>query len=179
MTIAVCPGSFDPVTSGHIDVIERVARLFSKVYVVVAINSSKRPLFTETERVEMIRAALREDGFDQVSVESTEGLITDYCKKVGASVIVKGLRQNGDYDMELGQALVNRKLGAIETMFLPADPMKEHISSTVVKDVARYGGDISGMVPDVVIAPLAARLKERGLWRAGKTGSTDRRDVRG
>ncbi len=169
MTIAVCPGSFDPVTSGHIDVIERVSHLFSHVHVVVAINSLKRPLFSEKERVQMIRDALNADGYSQIIVESTEGLITDYCKKVGASVIVKGLRQNGDYDMELGQALVNRKLGDIETLFLPADPMKEHISSTVVKDVARYGGDISGMVPTIVIGPLVARLKERGLWRADHT----------
>ena len=171
MTIAVCPGSYDPVTAGHLDVIERVLHLFGHVHAVVAINGAKHPLFSEGERVEMIRASLREDGYDReledgrITVASTQGLITTYCKQVGASVIVKGLRQGGDYDMELGQALVNRCLGDIETMFLPADPMKEHISSTIVKDVARYGGDISGMVPDVIIPRLTARLSERGLLR--------------
>ena len=108
MTIAVCPGSYDPVTAGHLDVIER--------------------------------RALDKAGCKNVTVSSTDGLITDYCKKVGATVIIKGLRQNGDYEAELGMALVNRKLAGIETLFLPADPILEHISSSIVKDVARHGG---------------------------------------
>ena len=150
MTIAVCPGSYDPVTSGHLDVIERCASFFDTVHVVVAVNSVKTPLFSEQERVEMIRQALDEDGYPQ---------ITDYCLQVGASVIVKGLRQNGDYEAELGMALVNRKLADVETLFLPADPLREHISSTIVKDVARHGGNITGMVPNSVVQKLTTILQ--------------------
>ncbi len=188
MTIAVCPGSFDPVTSGHLDVMERCARLFSHVHVVVAVNGAKRPMFTEAERVGFIRRALADDGFlvhspglddlpasdpvlwqaqgnPNITVASTDGLITDYCTSVNAQVIVKGLRQNGDYEEELGMALVNRHLAGTETLFLPADPMKEHISSSVVKDVAHHGGNIEGMVPDAVVGPLLARVS--GISHAG------------
>lgn len=157
MTIAVCPGSYDPITDGHLDVIRRCARLFDEVHVVVAVNAAKTPLFTEEERVDIIRHTLGADDTNIV-VSSTEGLITDYCEKVGATVIVKGLRQNGDYEAELGMALVNRKLAGIETMFLPADPVLEHISSSVVKDVARHGGDVRGMVPDYVVEKLNIAL---------------------
>ena len=163
MRIAVCPGSFDPVTSGHLDVIERVAQLFDQVHVLVAVNSAKKPLFTEHERVTLLEQALKHDGYDapRVIVSSTEGLISTYCQSVGAQVIVKGLRQNGDYEAELGQALVNRQLGRIETMFLPADPSREHISSSIVKDVALHGGNITGMVPDCVVPALLSKLAQR------------------
>ena len=143
MTIAVCPGSYDPVTAGHLDVIERCARFFDEVHVVVA---------------EIIRQTLEQRNCRNVKVASTTGLITDYCKKVGATVIVKGLRQNGDYEAELGMALVNRKLADVETLFLPAEPDLEHISSSIVKDVARHGGDVTGMVPDCVIPLLGEAL---------------------
>lgn len=145
-------------TAGHLDVIERSAHFFDEVHVVVAVNAAKTPLFPETTRVEVIRRALDKDGYPQVKVTSTDGLITDYCKRVGATVIVKGLRQNGDYEAELGMALVNRKLAGIETLFLPADPVMEHISSSIVKDVARHGGDVTGMVPDCVVPMLADAL---------------------
>ena len=162
MTIAVCPGSYDPVTAGHLDVIERCARFFDEVHVVVAVNAAKTPMFSEETRVEIIRKALEERNCRNIKVASTTGLITDYCKKVGATVIVKGLRQNGDYEAELGMALVNRKLAGIETLFLPADPILEHISSSIVKDVARHGGDVTGMVPDCVVPMLAdAPAEER------------------
>ena len=164
MTIAVCPGSFDPVTSGHLDVIERSARLFEHVHVVVAVNAAKTPLFPEEIRVDVIRRALVKAGCTNVTVASTDGLITDYCNRVGATVIVKGLRQNGDYEAELGMALVNRKLANVETLFLPADPVLEHISSSVVKDVARHGGDVTGMVPDCVV-PMLAEALNRGTSR--------------
>lgn len=173
MTIAVCPGSYDPVTAGHLDVIQRCTHLFNEVHVLVAVNAAKTPMFSELERVDIIRKALEDLKDDstigkfapplhgaakspacKIVVSSTDGLITDYCKKVGATVIVKGLRQNGDYEAELGMALVNRKLAGIETMFLPADPILEHVSSSVVKDVARHGGDVSGMVPNNVIPLL-------------------------
>ncbi|MBB2955611.1 pantetheine-phosphate adenylyltransferase [Bifidobacterium commune] len=160
MTIAVCPGSYDPVTAGHLDVIERSARIFETVHVVVAINSAKTPMFPADTRVDVISKALSNDGYSNVVVTSTDGLITDYCTAVGATVIVKGLRQNGDYEAELGMALVNRKLSSVETMFLPANPILEHISSTIVKDVARHGGDVTGMVPDCVVGMLAEALKK-------------------
>lgn len=176
MTIAVCPGSYDPVTAGHLDVIQRCAHLFDEVHVLVAVNAAKKPLFSEAERVQIISDAVRK--FPKVEecnyckqhtnrfsckhggtivVTSTTGLISDYCTKVGATAIVKGLRQNGDYEAELGMALVNRKLSGIETLFLPADPVLEHVSSSVVKDVARHGGNVAGMVPDNVI-PLLRKL---------------------
>ena len=163
MTIAVCPGSYDPITAGHLDVIERCVRFFDHVHVVVAQNAAKTPLFDIEDRVNLVREAVHEQHIEHVTVASTSGLITDYCTQVGASVIIKGLRQNGDYEAELGMALVNRKLAHIETLFLPADPVLEHISSSVVKDVARHGGDITGMVPDVVIGPLKARLEQEGF----------------
>ena len=146
MTIAVCPGSYDPVTAGHLDVIERSARFFDEVHVVVAVNAAKTPMFSEATRVDVIRRALDKAGCKNVTVSSTDGLITDYCKKVGAT--------------ELGMALVNRKLAGIETLFLPADPILEHISSSIVKDVARHGGDVTGMVPDCVVPMLADALAE-------------------
>lgn len=142
------------------DVIERSARIFETVHVVVAVNSAKTPMFSESTRVDVIKRALVKDGYPNVVVASTDGLITDYCTKVGASVIVKGLRQNGDYEAELGMALVNRKLSGVETMFLPANPILEHISSTIVKDVARHGGDVTGMVPDCVVGMLAEQLQK-------------------
>ena len=160
MTIAVCPGSYDPVTAGHLDVIERSARFFDEAHVVGAVNAAKTPMFSEATRVDVIRRALDKAGCKNVTVSSTDGLITDYCKKVGATVIIKGLRQNGDYEAELGMALVNRKLAGIETLFLPADPILEHISSSIVKDVARHGGDVTGMVPDCVVPMLADALAE-------------------
>ena len=166
MTIAVCPGSYDPVTAGHLDVIERCARFFDEVHVVVAVNAAKTPLFSEGVRVDVIRRALEKDGLPNITVASTSGLITDYCKDVGATVLVKGLRQNGDYEAELGMALVNRKLAGIETLFLPADPILEHISSSIVKDVARHGGDITGMVPDCVAPMLVEALNKENEERS-------------
>ncbi|MFU0537196.1 pantetheine-phosphate adenylyltransferase [Gardnerella greenwoodii] len=179
MTIAVCPGSYDPVTAGHLDVIQRCTHLFDEVHVLVAVNAAKTPLFSESERVQIIREAVKNlrnthsncsdtsadncadvcscNNAGKIVVSSTTGLITDYCKRVGATAIVKGLRQNGDYEAELGMALVNRKLAGIETLFLPADPILEHVSSSVVKDVARHGGNVTGMVPDNVI-PLLQKL---------------------
>ena len=143
-----------------VDVIERCAHFFDEVHVVVAVNAAKTPMFSEDTRVDIIRQALKERGCRNIKVASTTGLITDYCKRVGATVIVKGLRQNGDYEAELGMALVNRKLAGIETLFLPADPILEHISSSIVKDVARHGGDVTGMVPDCVVPMLADALAE-------------------
>ena len=163
MTKAVCPGSFDPVTAGHLDVIERSTRFFDEVHVVVAVTAAKTPMFSAQDRVDIIRRALEERGCGNVVVSSTYGLITDYCRQVGASVIVKGLRQNGDYEAELGMALVNRQIAGIETLFLPANPVLEHISSSIVKDVARHGGDVTGMVPDCVIPMLEEALRKERI----------------
>ena len=129
------------------------------MHVVVAVNAMKKPLFTETERVDIIKHALADSGMTNYVVAWTDGLITDYGRKVDSPVIVKGLRQNGDYEAELGMALVNRHLAYVETMFLPANPVLEHISSSVVKDVARHGGDITGMVPDYVVPLLEKALR--------------------
>ncbi|RSX55087.1 phosphopantetheine adenylyltransferase [Bifidobacterium dolichotidis] len=158
MTIAVCPGSYDPITNGHLDVIMRCSQLFSEVHVVVAANAAKQPMFTAEERVDFIKHVLEDAGCTNCKVTSTSGLICDYCREVGAPVIVKGLRQNGDYEAELGMALVNRKLAGVETLFLPADPILEHVSSSVVKDVARHNGDISEMVPAYIRKPLMEKL---------------------
>ena len=163
MTKAVCPGSFDPVTAGHLDVIERSTRFFDEVHVVVAVNAAKTPMFSAQDRVDIIRRALEERGCGNVVVSSTDGLITDYCRQVGASVIAKGLRPNGDYEAELGMALVNRQIAGIETLFLPANPVLEHISSSIVKDVARHGGDVTGMVPDCVIPMLEEALRKERI----------------
>ncbi|MBM6700249.1 pantetheine-phosphate adenylyltransferase [Bifidobacterium pullorum subsp. saeculare] len=168
MTIAVCPGSFDPVTTGHLDVIERCARFFDEVHVVVAVNAAKTPMFSEATRVEIIRRALAGCGSSNIVVASTDGLITDYCTRVGATVIVKGLRQNGDYEAELGMALVNRQLAGVETLFLPANPVMEHISSSIVKDVARHGGDVTGMVPDCVVPLLEEALGRESAGRSAR-----------
>ena len=161
MTIAVCPGSYDPVTAGHLDVIERSARFFDEVHVVVAVNAAKTPMFSEATRVDVIRRALDKAGCKNVTVSSTDGLITDYCKKVGATVIIKGsaperrtMKPSSAWRWSIA------KLAGIETLFLPADPILEHISSSIVKDVARHGGDVTGMVPDCVVPMLADALAE-------------------
>ena len=155
--LAVCPGSFDPVTNGHVDVVRRAAGLFDEVVVAVLGNPAKSGLFPLDERVELIRAAL--DGLDGVRVEGVDGgLLVDYCRAVGASAIVKGLRSAGDFAYELPMALMNRHLTGIETVFVPGDPRFEHVSSSLVKEVARYGGDVTGLVPDVVLPRLLARL---------------------
>jgi pantetheine-phosphate adenylyltransferase len=155
--LAVCPGSFDPVTNGHVDVVRRAAALFDEVVVAVLANPAKRGLFPIEERVELLRASL--DGLDGVRVESVSGgLLVDYCRSVGAAAILKGLRSGNDYAYELPMARMNRHLTGIETVFLPADPVFEHVSSSLVKEVAGHGGDVAGLVPDVVLPRLLARL---------------------
>ena len=114
----------------------------------------KSPLFTPERRVFLIREAVKEYGLQNVSVDKTDGLITEFCTKIDASIIVKGLRQNSDYEAELGMALINKKLSGIETVFMPAEPGRGYISSSIIKDVARFGGDITGMVPNCVIPAM-------------------------
>ena len=155
---AVCPGSFDPVTNGHVDVVRRAAALFDEVVVAVLGNPAKAGLFTPDERVELIEASLV--GVDGVRVEAVPGgLLVDYCRRIGAGAVVKGLRSGTDYAYELPMALMNRHLTGLETVFVPGDPAFVHVSSSLVKEVAGHGGDVAGLVPDVVLPRLLARLR--------------------
>ena len=151
MTLAIYPGSFDPFTLGHLDVAHRAAELFGKLHILVVHNPGKSPRFTIQERAAMIEAALAEAKLDNVTVGVLEsGLITDACAKLGVGVIVKGLRNTSDVANELPQAFVNRDLSGIETIYLPAAPETSYISSTLVRQVAELGGDISTYVPTAV-----------------------------
>ena len=153
----VCPGSFDPVTSGHVDVVRRAAGLFDEVVVAVLTNPAKRATFSREERLKMLAESL--DGLPNVRVEAVEGgLLVDFCRQVGAVAVVKGLRGGTDFAYELPMALMNKHLSGVETLFLPGAPQFEHVSSSLVKEVAGHGGDVSGLVPDGVLARLLARL---------------------
>ena len=153
--LAVCPGSFDPVTSGHVDVVRRAAELFDEVVVAVLGNPAKAGLFALEERVELLEASLT--GLGTVRVEAVPGgLLVDYCRSIGAGAVVKGLRSGNDFAYELPMALMNRHLSGIETLFVPGDPRLEHVSSSLVKQVSAYGGDVTGLVPDVVRDALTA-----------------------
>ena len=153
------PGSFDPVTLGHLDVVRRAAALFDEVVVAVATNVTKAPLLTATERVELVAAAVV--GMPGVRAAEVPGLLVDFCRQVGATAVVKGLRSGGDYDAELPMAWMNRHLG-METVFLPADPAVAHIASSLVKDVARHGGPIDDLVPAGVAEVVRTRLRAAG-----------------
>ncbi len=155
--LAVCPGSFDPVTSGHVDVIRRATGLFDEVVVAVLGNPAKAGLFPLDERVGLIGDSLA--GVEGVRVEAVRGgLLVDYCRSIGATAVVKGLRSTNDFAYELPMALMNRHLTGLETVFVPGDPRFEHVSSSLVKEVAGHGGDVSGLVPDAVLPRLLARL---------------------
>ncbi|REF35227.1 pantetheine-phosphate adenylyltransferase [Thermasporomyces composti] len=153
---AVCPGSFDPVTNGHLDVIVRAARLFDEITVAVGVNPRKPGLFTVEERLEMLREVTKD--LPEVRVARVDGLLVDFCREHGIQAIVKGLRAVGDFDYELQMAQMNLRLAGIETVFVPTSPEYSFLSSSLVKEVATYGGDVSGLVPDHVLRRLAARL---------------------
>ena len=156
--IAVCPGSYDPVTNGHVDVVRRASALFDEVVVAVLSNPAKAGLFSLEERVEL--AGLSVEGLPRVRVEAVGGgLLVDFCRSIGASAVVKGLRSGTDFAYELPMALMNRHLTGLETVFLPGDPTLEHVSSSLVKEVASHGGDVSGLVPDPVLPRLLAKLR--------------------
>ena len=156
MRRAVCPGSFDPVTNGHLDVIGRASRLYDEVVVAVLINQSKSGLFTIDERMDMLREVTASYG--NVRVESFRGLLVDYCKANDIPVVVKGLRAVSDFDYELQQAQMNHGLAGVETMFLATNPLYSFLSSSLIKDVAKYGGDVSAHVPEAVRLRLVERL---------------------
>ncbi len=156
MTTAVCPGSFDPVTLGHLDLIERAGALFDEVVVGIAHNAAKRTLLdVETRRALMADAVA---GVPGVRVEVVPGLLAEFCREVGAVAVVKGLRGGADFDAEHPMALMNRHLTGVETVFVVGDPRLSHIASSMVKDVARHGGDIAGLVPDGVGPAVRAAL---------------------
>lgn len=156
MATAICPGSFDPVTNGHVDVFARAADLFEHVTVGVLINKKKSSLFPVEERIEMLRECLAD--YPNVSVDAFHGLLVDYCRDNGVAAIVKGLRAVSDFDYELQMAQMNYRLAGIETLFVSTNPVYGYLSSSLVKEVATYGGDITGLVPDTVLARLHEKL---------------------
>jgi pantetheine-phosphate adenylyltransferase len=154
----VCPGSFDPVTNGHLDVITRAANLHDEVIVAVFRNSNKTPLFSVEERVELLREATSK--IPNVRVDRFEGLTVDYCKANDISAIVKGLRAVTDFDYEMQMAQMNYNQAGVETLFVVTNPLWAFLSSSLVKDFAKFGGDVSGLVPPVVLDRLVARLAD-------------------
>jgi pantetheine-phosphate adenylyltransferase len=154
----VCPGSFDPVTNGHLDVIERASRLYDEVTVGVLVNASKSGLFAVDERMEMLREATT--AFGNVTVDSFQGLLVDYCRARDIPVVVKGLRAVSDFDYELQMSQMNNRLTGLETLFVATNPEYSFLSSSLVKEVATWGGDVSGLVPEPVLRRLSARLTD-------------------
>ncbi len=156
-SVAIYPGSFDPITLGHLSVIERSSKVFSQLHVLVVHNPNKNPLFTIAERVEMAQEALKHLG--NVKVTALEsGLLVDQAKSLAANVILKGFRTAGDIEYELPMAQVNRDLSGLETLFMAAEPSQGYVSSSLVKEVAKLGGDISGYVTEHVAQKLLERL---------------------
>ncbi len=155
MTKVVCPGSFDPVTNGHLDIIERAARLFDEVVVSVLVNESKQGLFMIEERQELLTTATSH--LSNVSVASFNGLLVDFCTANGITAIVKGLRAVTDFDYELQMAQMNGSLTEVDTVFIPTTPEYSFLASSLVKEVAKHGGDVSGLVPDFVLDKLKAK----------------------
>ena len=157
MKRAVCPGSFDPITFGHLDIIERASNQFDEVIVAVFVNRNKSGLFSVEERMAMISENVKK--FPNVSVDTGSGLLVEYCKKNGVQAIVKGLRAVTDFDYELQMAQVHIQASGVETMFMAISPRHSFLSSSIVKELAHYGGDVSSMVPANVNAALKARAE--------------------
>ena len=167
MRRCVCPGSFDPVTNGHLDVIERASRLYDEVTVGVLVNASKTGVFSVEERIDMLREVTAPLG--NVVVDSFRGLLVDYCRDHDIPVVVKGLRAVSDFDYELQMSQMNNRLSGIETLFVATNPEYSFLSSSLVKEVAKWGGDVSGLVPEPVLARLSGRLDTASTT----TGSQD------
>ncbi|MEU7001971.1 pantetheine-phosphate adenylyltransferase [Nonomuraea sp. NPDC046570] len=157
MRRVVCPGSFDPITNGHLDIIGRAARLYDEVTVAILINVEKSSLFTVDERVDILNTVTRQ--YDNVRVEKFHGLLVDFCRSNDIPAIVKGIRVVSDFDYELQMAQLNYRLSGVETLFMPTNPEYSFLSSSRVKEIARYGGDVSGLVPDLVHKLLVERLR--------------------
>ena len=158
MRRAVCPGSFDPVTNGHVDVITRAAALYDELVVAVLVNPGKAGLFGVEERMALLREAVVD--LTNVTVDSFEGLLVDYCLAHDVPVIVKGLRAVGDFEYELQMAQMNRELANVETLFVPTAPQVGHLSSSLVKQIASFGGDVSRLVPKAVNDRLIERARQ-------------------
>jgi pantetheine-phosphate adenylyltransferase len=152
----VCPGSFDPVTNGHLDIISRAAGLYDEVIVAVLINVTKQSLFTVDERVEMLREVTA--GYGNVKIDRFHGLLVDFCANNGISTVVKGLRAVSDFEYEMQMAQMNYRMAKVETLFMTTNPLYSFLRSSLVKEVARYGGDVSGLVPELVLSRLRDRL---------------------
>ena len=159
MKRAVCPGSFDPVTLGHLDIVGRASALYDEVTVAVLVNKKKSSLFTVEERIELLREVTA--GYGNVVVDSFHGLLVDWCRTHRVPVIVKGLRAISDFDYELQMAQMNHGLAGIETLFMATNPLYSYLSSSLVKEVATYGGEVAHLLPEAAHRRLVARLAER------------------
>ncbi len=160
MTVAVCPGTFDPITNGHLDVIRRASRFFERFIVAVAANPAKRPLFSLEERVYLLKKAT--EGLENVEVAWFDNLLVDFARKVGATAIVKGLRALSDFEYEFQMAQINQALSeSIETFFVMANPQYTFISSSAVREVASYGGCVKGLVPENIEDELIKMFKKK------------------
>jgi pantetheine-phosphate adenylyltransferase len=166
---AACPGSFDPVTNGHIDIISRASTLFDEVVVAVGTNASKNRLFTPEERMDMLTEVSAP--YSNVKVAGFDGLLTDFCREHDVHAIVKGLRAVSDFDYELQMAQMNASLSGIETVFVPTSPEYSFLASSLVKEVARFGGDVSKLVPGFVLDRLTTRLAEGSPTRPSPGGT--------
>lgn len=160
MRRVVCPGSFDPVTNGHLDIIGRASLLYDEVVVAVLVNKTKSTLFALDERMEMLAEVTEEYG--NVVVDSASGLLVDFCRQRDADVVIKGLRAVSDFDYELQMSQMNHSLAGVETLFMPTSPLYSFLSSSLVKEVATYGGDVSGLVPAIVLDRLVDRVRSSG-----------------
>ncbi len=158
--IAVCPGSYDPVTWGHLNIIERACRLFDRVIVVVMVNPDKHTVFNREERMEMLRSVTA--GMEKVEVDTHDGLVAEYAKKRGACALVKGLRAMSDFEYEFQMALINKKLNpGLETVFMNTDAKFMYLSSSSAREIARFGGDLSDFVPPQLEGPIRERLQKK------------------
>lgn len=161
MNTAVYPGSFDPITNGHIDILKRASKIFDRIIVVILINSQKNSLFLASERVSMIQGIIDELGLSNVEVDTNEGLLIDYCKSVDSNIVIRGLRSVTDFEYELQIAQVNRvQSPGLETVFLTTSLDYSYLSSTIVKEFASYGGDISSYVPESVQRLVEAKINQ-------------------
>jgi len=154
----VCPGSFDPVTNGHLDIISRAAALYDEVVVAVLINATKKGLFTVDERVEMLTEVTAQYG--NVKIDRFHGLLVDFCANNGISAVVKVLRAVSDFEYEMQMAQMNYRMAKVETLFMTTNPNHSFLSSSLIKEIARYGGDVSGLVPEPVVSRLRRRVEE-------------------
>jgi pantetheine-phosphate adenylyltransferase len=157
MRRVVCPGSFDPITNGHLDIIERASSLFDEVVIAVLVNQTKSSLFTVAERIEMIKEVTTK--FKNVRVDSWTGLLVDFCKANDISTIVKGLRAVSDFDYELQMSQVNLQLQGVETLFMATAPSHSFLSSSLVKEIASHGGDVSAYMPAAIVSKLKSRVE--------------------